>query len=241
MNVYWLEQTQVEVPQENDWLSASETACLSNMRIPKRGMDWRLGRWTAKRALAAWLHVPAHPLVFAKIEIRPAPTGAPEVFLANKPANVSISLSHRDDRAMCALALSGAELGCDLEMIEPHSDAFLADYFTAQEQALVAGTSAADRPRMLALLWSSKESTLKALHTGLRVDTRCAVVSQVDPFVDRHGWSPLQVLYTDNRVFHGWWQRTESRLRTLVAHPRPEPPIPIRVPAYCSERVTQFA
>lgn len=239
--MYWLEQTQEEVPEKNDWLSSSETVCLSNMRIPKRRMDWRLGRWTAKRALASWLHVPAHPLVFAKIEIRPAPTGAPEVFLANKPANVSFSLSHRDERAMCAIALSGAELGCDLEMIEPHSDAFLADYFTAQEQALVTGMSAADRPRMLALLWSSKESTLKALHTGLRVDTRCAVVSPSDPLVERNGWSPLQVRYAGNRVFHGWWQRTEARLRTLVAAPRPEPPIPFRVPEYCSDHVAQYA
>ena len=50
--------------------------------------------------------------------------------------------------------------------IEPRSDAFVADYFTIEEQALVARASAADRDRILALLWSGKESALKALREG---------------------------------------------------------------------------
>lgn len=40
-------------------------------------------------------------------------------------------------------------LGCDLELIEPHSDALVADYFTADEQAMVARTLAADLSRGL--------------------------------------------------------------------------------------------
>ncbi len=40
---------------------------------------------------------------------------------------------------------SGVELGCDLEVIEPRSEAFLSDYFTAEEQALVARAHATDR------------------------------------------------------------------------------------------------
>ena len=78
MNVYWLEQTEANVPAENDWLSAEEAACLNAMRFPKRRTDWRLGRWAAKCALSAYLNVPAHPQVFRKIEIRPAASGAPE-------------------------------------------------------------------------------------------------------------------------------------------------------------------
>ena len=92
--------------------------------------------------------------------------------------------------------MSGAELGCDLEIIEPRSDAFVADYFTTEEQALIARASAADRPRLLALLWSAKESALKALHEGLRLDTRCVIVSPFDESFDLNGWSPLRVRYT---------------------------------------------
>ena len=102
MNVYWLEQTEADVPAENDWLSASEMLRLSGLRFAKRRDDWRLGRWTAKRALAACLSLAAHPRVLAKIEIRPAPSGAPEAFVADKPAEVTISLSHRAGIGLCA-------------------------------------------------------------------------------------------------------------------------------------------
>jgi 4'-phosphopantetheinyl transferase len=176
MDVYWLEQTEADVPQRSDWLSASEAARLNDMRFAKRRADWRLGRWTAKRAVAVCLNVPAHPQGLAEMEIRPAPSGAPEVFFANKSAPVTISLSHRAGTAVCAVALSGAALGCDLELIEPRSDGFVADYFTTEEQALVARAFAADRPRLCALLWSGKESALKALRAGLRLDTRCVSV-----------------------------------------------------------------
>lgn len=141
---------------------------------------------------------------------------------------------------MCALALSGVDLGCDLEIVEPRSDAFLSDYFTAKEQAMVSRAPTIDRDQILALLWSGKESTLKALRTGLRVDTRCVIVSP-HPSIALNGWSPLQVRYTDGRVFHGWWQRTENILRTLVADPTPDSPTPIRVPAYFSESAVQCA
>ena len=102
MNVYWLEQSEADVPIENDWLSENEVARLNGMRFAKRRADWRLGRWTAKRALSVCMDVPAHPQVFKKMDIRPAPSGAPEVFFANQPAAVTISLSHRDGVAACA-------------------------------------------------------------------------------------------------------------------------------------------
>jgi 4'-phosphopantetheinyl transferase len=239
MNVYWLEQTEADVPAENDWLSENEAVCLNGMRFAKRRADWRLGRWTAKRALSVCLDMPAHPQVFKKMEIRPASSGAPEVFFANQPAAVTISLSHRDGIAACAVAMSGVEMGCDLEMVEPRSDAFVADYFTVEEQAMVARAFVTDRPRLLALLWSAKESTLKALHEGLRLDTRSVIVSPFAAPFDLNGWSPLQVRYTGGRVFHGWWQNTRNILRTVVAAQPLDSPIPLSIPAHffdCASR-----
>jgi 4'-phosphopantetheinyl transferase len=241
MKVYWLEQTEADVPPGNDWLSFAETAVLKGMRFEKRSADWRLGRWTAKRGLAAYLNLHAHPQVLAKIELRPAASGAPLVFLANEPAVVTISISHRDGRAVCALAPSGVELGCDLEVIEPRSDAFIADYFATEEQALVAQASATTRPRLVALIWSGKESALKALQVGLRLDTRCVIVSRVDASFDFNGWSPLQVRYTNDRVFHGWWQYTGNILLTLVADPPANLPIPLTIPAYISDGASRCA
>jgi 4'-phosphopantetheinyl transferase len=246
-DVYWLEQTDADVPAEDDWLSSKELLRLGGMRVPKRRVEWRLGRWTAKHAVAAYLEIYSDPQGLATIEIWPAASGAPEVFLANKRAAVTISLSHRDGIAACAVAPPAAALGCDLEVIEPRSDAFVADYFTSQEQALVAQASAADRPRLLALLWSGKESALKALGVGLRLDTRCVIVSAAGPIPSRDengdlddpslalrtdhadSWHPLRVNYSNGRLFHGWWQHTGTFLKTLVADPPPAPPIPLHV------------
>ncbi len=170
MEVYWLERTEADLPTDNDWLSASEAASLNGMRFAKRRDDWRLGRWTAKRAVATYLILPSDRQILAGIEIRPMPSGAPEVFIANQPAAVTVSLTHRAGAAACAIASSGVALGCDLEVIEPRSEAFIADYFTAEEQQLIQRMSATERPRLLALLWSGKESALKALRTGLRLE-----------------------------------------------------------------------
>lgn len=240
MDVYWLEQTEADVPPENAWLSANEVARLTGMHFAKRRTDWRLGRWTAKHALASCLNLPAHPRVLARMEIRPATSGAPEVFVANRPAAVTISLSHRAGIAACAVAPTSVDLGCDLEVVEPRSDAFVSDYFTAEEQALVARGSEVDRSQLLALLWSAKESALKALHAGLRLHPRSAMVNPVEAS-DLNGWSPLQVRCPDKRVFDGWWQRTEGTVRTLVANPPPNPPIRLRDPAYFPDCVSRCA
>jgi 4'-phosphopantetheinyl transferase len=230
MDVYWLEQTGAEVPLENDWLNASEAVRLNGMRFAKRRADWRLGRWTAKRAVAVSLALPHDRCALAGIEIRQAPDGAPEVFLADIPANVTISLSHRAGTAICAVALSGGgALGCDLEIIEPHSDAFVTDYFTTEEQDLVARAPSADQLRLLALLWSAKESALKALREGLRLDTRSVIVSPVGEQAAIDAWRPLHVCDPNRRIFHGWWSQTGNLLRTMVAAPPPVPPIPLKV------------
>jgi 4'-phosphopantetheinyl transferase len=221
MNLCWLEQCGQDLPKENDWLSQNEINFLESLRFAKRRGDWRLGRWTVKHALAAYLNSPCSPAGLAKIEIRPAPSGAPEAFFENKPAPVTISLSHRDDRAICVVAPPAVDMGCDLERVEPRSDAFIADYFTPDEQELVIRHTLAERPLLLALLWSGKESALKALRTGLRIDTRSVVVGPVDLSLDLDGWSPLQVRHKDGQKFNGWWQMGDGMVRTVVAAPPP--------------------
>jgi len=250
--VYWLEQTEADVPASNDWLSESEAASLGSMRFAKRRRDWRLGRWTAKLAMAAYRKSFEDSQTLRDVEIRPASSGAPEVFFAGQPAPVTISLSHCEGTAVCAVAPSGVVLGCDLEIIEMRSECFTADYFTAEEVRLVANACTDNRSRLLTLLWSGKESALKALRVGLRLDTRSVVVSLDD--VDRctaddearravdsmltprpraaNRWLPLHVRCASDQIFHGWWQITENLVRTLVAAPPPAPPILLEVPVY---------
>lgn len=243
MKIHWLEQTEADVPQDLAWLGATELEQLSTMRFAKRRGDWQLGRWTAKHAVAACLHLPADFPSLAKIEVRQAASGAPEVFVASKPAPVTISVSHSAGIGACAVALSYGALGCDVEMIEPRSDAFADDYFTTEEQQLVAQATEDDRPLVLTLLWSAKESALKALRVGLRVDTRCVIAAPVvapasqerdgkhnvqkkhanhGDFTAQHmdgvnAWRPLRVRHIYGPTFQGWWQHSRGLVRTMVA------------------------
>lgn len=242
IDVSWLELNSDDVPAAHDWLSPWETNHLHCLRFPKRRADWLLGRWTAKNAVALRFGIPAKPDRLREIEIRPASSGAPQVFWHGALAPVSISISHRSDVGACALAPPGAALGCDLETIEPRGDAFPADYFTAEEQTLLAQAPTQEASlRTLTLLWSAKESALKALGEGLRIDTRRVVVSfseaqRNEPelaakstvgapeFRLRAEWKPVQVRYTDQRLFQGWWSQNGPLLRTLLALPAPHPP-----------------
>jgi 4'-phosphopantetheinyl transferase len=140
-----------------------------------------------------------------------------------------ISLSHRAGVAACAVALSGVALGCDLETVEPRSDGFVADYFTGEEQGLIAQAPVADRFRLVALLWSGKESALKALRVGLRSDTRALTVRSLAPLGQTLAstWYPLQIQCADGQAFTGWWQDANDLLRTVVAALPSAPPIPL--------------
>lgn len=234
-NSYWLEQTVSDVPTDNYWLSNAEVCRLDTLHVEKRRTDWRLGRWTAKRAVNEFWSAP--PKTLGEIEILASASGAPKVFLHHKPATVSISLSHRNGTAACAISHSDIELGCDLELVEPRSNVFIDDYFTTQERALVSMASGEERWRTVALLWSGKESALKVLQVGLRIDTRRLVVSieektsselyensKCSPSEDRC-WHPLQVRHEGTDVLHGWWQSSRGLVKTLLSNPAVPPPI----------------
>jgi 4'-phosphopantetheinyl transferase len=157
-------------------------------------------------------------------------------------------LSHRAGTAACAITTSETTLGCDLEVIEPRSEAFVADYFTAEEQVLVARASIADRLWLVPMVWSAKESALKAMRVGLRLDTRSVDVT-MGPYAGRveyadalsscDTWKPFWVRFAGKLTFHGWWQRSAGYLRTVVASPRGEPPILLEGPQRSASSVEE--
>lgn len=249
MKIYWLTQNLAEVPPNNDWLSANERAVLDTLRFPKRRAEWRLGRWTAKRAL---LHVAPAPCgrlsefmssilntppqgggatneYFSQIEIRAATDGAPEAFVNAKPLPIPLSISHRNEIGFCAINPSASTVGCDLEMIEPRSDDFIADYFTKEEQQRLAQAPEQDRHWLAMLIWSAKESALKALRQGLRLDTRSVIVD-LDINGKNKDWNFLSVRQTEaSRTFHGWWRIDGKFVQTIVTEPYIELPIALPI------------
>lgn len=244
MKIYQLTQNLAEVPPDDDWLSPNERAVLDTLRFPKRRAEWRLGRWTAKRALVAYqraksdlrtrdimnLNSPdAQVGLYRTIEIRAATDGAPEAFVNAEPLPIPLSISHRNEIGFCVINPFGSTVGCDLEMIEPRSDDFIADYFTPEEQQRLTQAPEQDRHWLATLIWSAKESALKALRQGLRLDTRRVIVD-LDMNGKNKDWKFLSVRQPEaSRTFHGWWRIDGKFVQTIVAEPSMPPPITLPI------------
>ncbi|MFH0901802.1 MAG: 4'-phosphopantetheinyl transferase superfamily protein [Pseudomonadota bacterium] len=206
-------------------LSPAETAFLAALRYPLRRRKWLAGRLAAKRLLAAILaeeHGEAPPL--DSIVVANEPSGRPYAMLASVPASPvaselerrpyavladgkslagSLSISHRGDFGLAAFTSNPElSLGVDLETIEPRDRALVRGFFTAAEAAEVAAAVPSEVDLVVARIWSAKESVLKALGLGLRLDTRTVTVTAAHhEFATRQspdapGWLPLGVRVT---------------------------------------------
>ena len=197
-SIAWLVLGQDDCPGDDHWLGPAERDTVAAMAVARRRRDWRLGRWTAKRAIFAHsaelgqLAASRHATGFGRLEIRSAADGAPQAFFDGTPAPVSLSISHRAGRALCAVAAPGLAIGCDLELIEPRSAAFVRDFFTAEECSWVEAAPADQRALLANLIWSAKESALKVLRVGLGRDTR-TVIADIPGPVTRSDWFSLSI------------------------------------------------
>jgi 4'-phosphopantetheinyl transferase len=210
--------TSRDLPRDGGWLHPDEAAAASGMRVTKRRSDWLLGRWAAKRAVGAFREIDPR-----SVTIRAAPDGAPEAYADGRPAGCVMSLSHRGGVAVCAVARSGVELGCDVELAEPRTEAFLDDYLTPAEAAAVRARPGDERDVAVTLAWSAKESVLKAVRTGLRADTRSVEVLPGPS--GGQAWSPLvATLAGDPRPWKGWWRLLGPLVITVAARPDPARP-----------------
>lgn len=210
----WLTRSLADVPAGDGWLGARERAVLARLR-GKRREDWRLGRWTAKAAVAAWLDVPID-----RIEILAATDGAPEAWVDGRRAPLSVSLSHRAGRALAAVAPAPATVGCDLELVEPRSGAFVREWLTEGEQHRL---PLAGRARDVGanLLWTAKEAAAKVRREGLRLDVRHAEVELGD---GGPGWRTLGVAWPEGGTTAGWWREGAGWVMTIAGAPAPAVP-----------------
>ena len=209
----WLTRSLADVPAGDDWLSAGERAALTGLRAEKRRADWRLGRWAAKAALAAWSGTS-----IGEAEIVASDDGAPEAFVDGEPAGAALSLSHRNGRALAVVADVGVAIGCDLEAIEPRSGSFVRTWLAPAERASVLAAGRAGSARLANLLWTAKEAAAKARGEGLRLDVSQAIVS-LEWDTSSHGeWRPLGVRWDrEGLTAHGWWREEPSWIFAFVS------------------------
>lgn len=219
--VHWLVQHWGDVPRHNGWLSPGELEVLRSKRVVKRRADWRLGRWTAKRALLSHRSPQSPAADYNDIEIRAAADGAPEVFANDRRMPVALSLSHSHGTALCAVADVDTAIGCDAELIEGRSDAFVSDYFARSERAAMKRTRRDGQALMATLIWSAKESVLKAMREGLRHDPRDVVVD-LPLDTPRREWSPYCArCRATGLAFDGWWQMCGGHVFTVARRTGP--------------------
>ena len=215
-----------DVPDSLAWLSRRERETLDRLHVPKRRQDWLLGRLVAKRAVAAWLGPADRPPPPSAIEILAAADGAPEAYVATVAAPLAISISHGAGRALCAVVPRGMAVGCDLEHVEPRDEGLVEDFFSEDEVAIVRSRDGRARDLLVTLVWSAKESALKLLREGLRLDTRSARVALDESPVSTGEWAPLAVRCDDRgEAITGWWRTSGDEVLTVVTGAPVAPPL----------------
>lgn len=206
-------QDRSHLPTQLDWLTSGERARLDGFRFEKRRRDWLLGRWTAKLALLEVAGLPREDI--GRIEIAAASDGAPVPRIDGRPCQAQLSLSHSNDRAFSAVLQGALELGCDIERIEARSDAFVDTFFTAAERERVERAEPEFRDTLVTMIWSAKESTLKALRTGLSVDTRSVEVMDDGEF-SAYGWNNARVSTENAGEFVCRWRVDGRSVLSIV-------------------------
>ncbi len=214
----WLSRRAADVPAGTDWLGRDERRVLAGIHLPRRRADWLLGRWTAKSAISAWLSVSPET-----VQILAAQDGAPEAWLGERRLPLSVTLSHRGGRALAAVADAPAVAGCDLEVIEPRSDAFIREWLAPEEQRRAFDSGPDERASFANLVWSAKEAAAKVRREGLRLDVRRAVVTPTDR--GSGDWQPISVEWNDGAgTTNGWWRAEPGWVMVLAGEPPSGPP-----------------
>ena len=205
-----------DVPADRGWLNTAERQYLDTLRFDKRRRDWLLGRWTVKQAHASLGTI--GPGDFARLAVLPDDDGAPVVMLDGAPLDVSLSLSHSNGRGLCVVSVERVALGCDIERIEPRGEGFAETWFTDGECDLLASTPPRDVDRLVTVVWSIKESALKALRTGLKADTRSVEVQfGVAERSPGQGFQRASVTTTDGQQLGGCFRDEDGYVLSVVA------------------------
>jgi 4'-phosphopantetheinyl transferase len=215
----WLTRSLADVPRGDQWLSRRERAASPQLATEKRRSDWRLGRLAAKAAVGSWLGVEP-----TRVEVLAAADGAPHAHLDGEPSGVALSISHRAGRALAVVAAAPAALGCDLELVEPRSEAFVREWLAQPERQLLASVPEGRRSLAANLMWAAKEAAAKARREGLRLDVRGAAARPLGLAESTPEWRPLELRWPGDGRIAGWWCEEPGWVMTVVADPPPRPP-----------------
>lgn len=202
--VYWGLLVAHDSEPDEASLSPAEKKHLESLHFAKRRAEWMLGRYAAKRLLAACLA----GFEFTSVDhmtIANDPEGAPYITLDDIRQPGCLSISHRSGIAFCAYAQE-IQVGADIELVETRSPVFVEDYFTMLEQQQLRQMPLTSRDLATCAVWSAKEAVLKMYKKGLRLDTRTIEISLM--WEDVAGWRRFKFVSAlpGSENCMGWWQ-----------------------------------
>jgi phosphopantetheinyl transferase len=167
-------------------LSRKERQSWESIRsIPRRKIEWILGRCAAKDAIRELMARRfGLKLAAADVEIEPDAQGRPTVrgaWIERLGVHPVVSISHSNGCAAALAALSPEHLvGIDVEFHTRRPDSFASTAFTKDELQLLSSLEGDHRDEWPLRLWCAKESVSKGFGHGLAEAVASIGIQQLD-------------------------------------------------------------
>ncbi|SPF47300.1 4'-phosphopantetheinyl transferase [Candidatus Desulfosporosinus infrequens] len=140
----------------------------------KRARSYQIGRYAAKRAVAALTGEKEFRTILVEKGIFDQP-----VVTCRSQQNIQVSITHCDGLGAAIAFLENYPMGIDIERINPGHNKLLESQLTEQEKRLI-NTLHYPYQIALTLFWTSKEALSKVLRTGLTTPLNIYEVSKVE-------------------------------------------------------------
>jgi 4'-phosphopantetheinyl transferase len=146
-----------DVPPAEQLLTKRELKIYKDFNVEKRRLEWLCGRYALKQ-----LAMDFFTFDMLQMEVHNVPSGKP-VLLVPGGTHLPVSITHSGDYGAAAIALTGDNIGIDIEIVEERGNEWANMCFHGDE------ISSRDS-LFLTELWAKKEAVLKFLGTGLSLD-----------------------------------------------------------------------
>ncbi len=155
-------------------LHAEELQYYRTLKFEKRKESYLLGRYSAKRAVAAFMDESN----LSKILIRQGIFNQPVIFYLNEK-KIQVSITHCERLGAAVAFPETHPMAVDIEKINSNKNHVLETQMTEKEKELIR-TFSVPYEEMLTLFWTVKESLSKTLRTGLTAQFHIYEVNKIE-------------------------------------------------------------
>jgi phosphopantetheinyl transferase len=176
------------------YLNNTELFDYQKLSVPKRQMEWLASRLLVKQLVRESVEN-GRLLQYRSIEVRKETSGVPYVYLKGTGRIGWLSFSHSNSGVFAAFSTNNNTwFGVDIEYVEARSPLLFEDFFTKNEFDTVNALDGTEKDKLANLVWSAKESYLKATEKGLQMDTRRVEILQSTAPSMTPDWTPIEML-----------------------------------------------